>query len=199
MLSLNKIFFLSLLFYISGCSPKALILMDKKTNEEKPIKIAVLDFYNHSTTSNPRLGRELAERLTYNIFAHSEGCFNVVERNYIKSMLEKADLKFSDTFSKEELLLLADSIDADFLVKGTIIDYSTDIMEKRNNVLEVLISIIFSEDGSTIAMLKLRKDVKNHHKLVESISAEAGKLIVHKKANLQSILNPVTSDTTNAQ
>lgn len=199
MLLLNKRLTFLILFFISGCSPKGLILINKEINEGVPVRIAVLDFHNHSSTSNPRLGRELAERLSYNIFAHSKGGIEVVERNYIKSSLDKMNLRFSDTFSKEDLLSLADSLDVDFLVKGTVINYTTDIMEKRKNALEALISLISSKDGSTIAMLKIRKETKDHQTLVESLSGEAGEKIVREKARLHNLLKPVIPDTSNVQ
>lgn len=194
----NKIITFLTIVFIAGCSPRTLVILDKKNCDVLPIKIAVLDFYNHSNTSNPRLGRELAERLSYDIFAHSKGTIEIVERNHIKSTLQKLGSRFGDTFSKKDLITLADSTNVDFIVKGVIIDYSKDLMEKKNNTLEVLLSLISSKDGSTVAMLRIKEETENPQTLIESVSFEAGKRIVREKVKLYHLLKPVVSDTLDA-
>lgn len=199
-LSLNKAIFFLVLIFISGCSTQGLVLVNKRNAEEPHIKLAVLDFYNHSTTSNPRLGRELAERLSYSIFAKSHGSVQIVHRSYIKSMLDKMGLKFDENFSRDDLILLSDSLEVDFIVRGTVIDYETDIMEKKNNVLEVLIDLVYSKDGSAVGMLKIRKKTKTSEALVEAIASEAGERIVREKSHLYSITRPpLPPDTSNAK
>ncbi len=161
--------------------------------------MAVLDFYNHSKTSNPRLGRELAERISFEIFAQSEGSIEIVDRLYIKTALENMDLGFCETYSKDELICLADSLNVNFIVKGTIIDYQTDVIENIENVLEVLISIIYGKDGSTAAMAKILEHGEDPVILIESASKDAARMMVEKQKQLQALLEPVSPDTANVQ
>lgn len=199
-LSLNKAIFFLVLLFISGCSTQGLVLVNKQNAEEPHIKLAVLDFCNHSTTSNPRMGRELAERLSYGIFVKSHGSMEIIHRSYIKSMLDKMDLRFDETFTRDDIVSLSDSLKVDFIVRGTVIDYETDIMEKKNNVLEVLIDLVFSKDGSTAGMLRIRKETKTSETLVEAVTSEAGMRIVKEKSHLCNIMRPPSpADTSNAK
>jgi hypothetical protein len=197
--SLNKNLIVTILFLLIGCSPKGLILIDKENPEENSIRIAVFDFSNHSRTSNPRLGREIAERMTYRIFSYSQGRITVIERDYIQSILDNLELKFTSTFSKEELISVAESLNTDFIIKGSVVDYSTDIMDEGENIIEILASVISSKDGSTIGMVNVRKEEVYHENLVTSVSDEAGKMIVEKKQELQNILRPPPPDSSNVQ
>jgi hypothetical protein len=194
---LNKFVILVLLVFLWGCSPSGLVLVNR--NDEKVhLKVSVLDFHNHSSTSNPRLGRELAERLSYYIFSHSKGEIEIVERNCVKSVLHQLDLSFSHTFSKNDLVAIAESLKVDFLIKGTVIGYETGVMEDKNSSLEVLISIISSKDGFTAAMLKVKKESRDPKMVVEILSREAGKRIVQEREKLYELINPPLADTSHA-
>ncbi|OQX51663.1 MAG: hypothetical protein B5M53_10695 [Candidatus Cloacimonas sp. 4484_209] len=196
---MNSRFFFIIFFFITGCYSRGLILINRENKEEIPIKIAVLDFSNHSTTTDLRLGRELAERLSYEVFAQSKGRIEVIDRNYIVSILKKMNLSFTNTFSKDELIALANSLNIDFIIKGTVINYTTMVMDNGENSIEVIVSLISAKDGSTIAMLKLRRETKDPQKLVETVSGEAGKRIVREKAHLQMLLKSVIPDSSNVQ
>lgn len=196
---MNKNIIFLILLLIFSCSPKGLILTKRVNNEIKPIRIAVLDFYNHTETSNRKLGRELNERTSYAIFAYSQGSIEVIERNYIKSTLETMGLELCKTYSKAEVMALAESLEADFIIKGTIIEHQTDIMEDIENIIDAIISVIHAKDGSTVAMLKLRKKGLYHQHVIEHFSTEAGRAIVQRRNELYELLYPAPADTSNAQ
>ena len=137
--------------------------------------------------------------MSYEVFAQSKGRIEVIDRNYIVSILKKMNLSFTNTFSKDELIALANSLNIDFIIKGTVINYTTMVMDNGENSIEVIVSLISAKDGSTIAMLKLRRETKDPQKLVETVSGEAGKRIVREKAHLQMLLKSVIPDSSNVQ
>lgn len=142
-------FLFSILFLFSSANGDTLSLRPQK------YAIAVLDFSNESRQGGSLIGKHITERLTFHLL--SSGKYILVDRGEILNVLEKEKITSVDALSKEEIERIGKSLNVDFLISGTLIEYKEGDIESKKQRIGLLVKLLRVEDGSLVAIENFRK------------------------------------------
>lgn len=177
------------LFAVSGCL----------TTQPKPdgikLRIAVLDFVNHSRNHQPGLGDFFADRLTHELFKRKR--YDLVERGEVTAALEGEKIgKPADELSTEEVKRLGKKLSADVLALGEITEYQVGDFESGPGRVGILVRMVSCSDGSLMAMEEARVRAKGDmislsEKAVSAVSSGVIKPLLRVEKDKMAKQDPV--------
>lgn len=148
--------------------------------EEKPVaakqtkplpRVAVLDFVN-AGGAPARLGKNIAERMRFYLL--NSGKCQVVDGGETGTAIAELGIARPDSAGREQLVLLAQKLKADYIITGLITDYREGDIEFKKHKLELMGKILWGNNGELCGMEAVK--VKQNGDVQDMANGAAEKL-----------------------
>jgi len=128
----------------------------RPSTKKETIRIAVLDLKNESRRPDPRIGRIIADRLTFELLSLKR--YELVERGQLGYILEEEQIPKGEDLSTEQIQRLGRRLNVDILIQGSISEYAEGDIEARDQRVGIFLKLISTIDGSLLGMASYRKE-----------------------------------------
>lgn len=147
--------------------------------QTKPLpRVAVLDFVN-AGGAPARLGKNIAERMRF--FLLNSGRCQVVDGGETGTAIAELSMARPDSAGREQLVLLAQKLKADYIITGLITDYREGDIEFKKHKLELMGKLLWGNNGELCGMevVKVQKkgDVQD---MANGAAEKLGKKMVER-------------------